>query len=404
MTTTPPHVPVSPEAPLGGRLVLVDDDPTVLSSLSRALRRAGYEVATTASPQEALAGAAQGDVDAIVTDIHMPDVSGFDLLSSVREQSPAVPVILVSGSVTTDAAMKALTERAYALLPKPCDPEELLATVNRAVRESREQREQREQLEHFARHAEANRERDEARARADREHSQFEDALKLVFMVYQPIVRFSTRRVVGYEALVRSRHPDLSNPALLFQAAHRLKRLNSLAHLIRNLSVVHLAQRDPSEILFINVLPQDLDDPTFAAPDSPLIAHAPRLVLELSEEARVAGDLAKKLTDCRDVGMRVAIDDLGAGYASLNAVAEIEPEVIKLDMVLVRDVHRHPVRQRLVRALVGAALELGVDIVAEGVETREELDCLLALGCDIFQGYLFAKPAPMLAPPNFRFG
>ena len=99
--------------------------------------------------------------------------------------------------------------------------------------------------------------------------------------------------------------------------------------------------------------------------------------------------------------MRVAIDDLGAGYASLNSVAELEPEVIKLDMVLVRDVHLHPLRQRLVRALLGAAEELGVAVIAEGVETREELACLVEIGCDLFQGWLFARPSEGLNPPDF---
>ena len=120
----------------------------------------------------------------------------------------------------------------------------------------------------------------------------------------------------------------------------------------------------------------------------------------MSEQARSNG-YAERLRGCRERGMRVAIDDLGAGYASLNSVAELEPEVIKLDMVLVRDVHLHPVRQRLVRALVGAAMELDVAVVAEGVETRDELACLVECGCDLFQGWLFARPTEGLNRPDF---
>lgn len=396
MTSIAPRDPRSLDVTRGGRVALVDDDPTILTSLSRSLRRAGHEVVTSSSPLDVLRRVVDEDFDVLISDIRMPEMDGLDLLSSVRRKRPTMPVILVSGSATMDAAMKALTERAFALLPKPCDHVELHETVRRAVIESREKREE------HTRQAEHERARFEARVRRQREWATFDAALEQVFMVYQPIVRFATREVIGYEALVRSRHPELGNPGLLFAAAHRLERLDELARRIRNLSVVPFADREIDLRLFINVLAQDLNDASFAAPDSPLIAHANRLVLEVSEESRVGGDLGRKLAACREVGMRVAIDDLGAGYASLNSVAEIEPEVIKLDMVLVRDVHKHPVRQRLVRALVGAALELEVEVVAEGVETAEELECLRTLGCDVFQGYLFAKPAPDLAPPSFR--
>ncbi|MCB9602995.1 MAG: EAL domain-containing protein [Sandaracinus sp.] len=397
MTTLPSREPRSLDTSRGGRVAVVDDDPTILSSLSRSLRRAGHDVVASGSAREVLRRVQEEDFDVVVSDIRMPDMDGLALLSSVRKHKPTIPVILVSGSADVNAAVKALSERAFALLPKPCDHAELHETVRRAVHESRERREERERQE------EHERARFEAKVRRQREWAIFDAALEQVFVVYQPIVRYSSRQVVGYEALVRSRHPELGNPGLLFGAAHRLERLDALARRIRHLAVVPFADRETSLLLFVNVLAQDLDDETFAAPDSPLVAHAERLVLELSEESRVVGDLARKLQACRDTGMRVAIDDLGAGYASLNSVAEIEPEVIKLDMVLIRDVHRHPVRQRLVRALVGAALELGIEVVAEGVETRDELECLRGLGCDVFQGYLFAKPAPELVEPSFTF-
>jgi EAL domain-containing protein (putative c-di-GMP-specific phosphodiesterase class I)/CheY-like chemotaxis protein len=380
--------------PTTARVAVLDDDVSVLGAFARTLRRSGHEVVATSNPAELLALVEQDAVDVVLSDILMPGFDGLEVLQAVHERSNVVPVILVSGAPTLDAAMRAFGQKAFALLQKPCEPAQLRETVASATAEAYSKRELRDR-----------RARSEARTQSDeirrqRETASFEEALRKLYMVYQPIVRLSTRTTIGYEALVRSRHPDAANPAALFELAHTLERTNDLAVRIREIVTQPFADAPPELDLFLNVLAPDLDDETFLAPDSPLLPHARRIVLEVSEQARSNG-YAERLRGCRERGMRVAIDDLGAGYASLNSVAELEPEVIKLDMVLVRDVHLHPVRQRLVRALVGAAEELNVAVVAEGVETREELACLVECGCDLFQGWLFARPTEGLNPPDF---
>jgi EAL domain-containing protein (putative c-di-GMP-specific phosphodiesterase class I) len=94
----------------------------------------------------------------------------------------------------------------------------------------------------------------------------------------------------------------------------------------------------------------------------------------------------------RKLGYRIAVDDLGAGYAALGALASLEPEIVKLDMSLVRDIERHPVKQRVVAAIANLCRELGSRVVAEGVETRDELETITGAGIDLIQGYLLAKP------------
>jgi EAL domain-containing protein (putative c-di-GMP-specific phosphodiesterase class I) len=99
------------------------------------------------------------------------------------------------------------------------------------------------------------------------------------------------------------------------------------------------------------------------------------------------------------MGYRIAIDDLGAGYAGLTSFAQLEPEVVKLDISLVRDVHKEPTKQKLVRSMVGLCREMGLHTIVEGIEAVEERDALVDLGCDLMQGYLFAKPdRPFPAP------
>ena len=157
------------------------------------------------------------------------------------------------------------------------------------------------------------------------------------------------------------------------------------------------AQRQaPSDVLlFLNVLPRDLDDPLLYDPHSPLADVAPRIVLELTERSDLAEvkDSLGRVGRLRQMGYRIAVDDLGAGYAGLSSFAALEPEYTKFDMSLIRGIDGSPVKRRIVGSMVTLCRDLGCRVVAEGVETAEERAVLDDLGCDLMQGYLFAKPA-----------
>jgi EAL domain-containing protein (putative c-di-GMP-specific phosphodiesterase class I) len=92
------------------------------------------------------------------------------------------------------------------------------------------------------------------------------------------------------------------------------------------------------------------------------------------------------------MGFRLAIDDLGAGYSGLSSLAEVEPEVVKLDMTLVRGIEAEPTKRKVVHAVCALGRDLGIKVIAEGVETSAERDALLELGCDLLQGFFFARP------------
>ena len=94
----------------------------------------------------------------------------------------------------------------------------------------------------------------------------------------------------------------------------------------------------------------------------------------------------------REMGFRIAVDDLGAGYAGLTSFTLLEPEIVKLDMTLVRDVHKNSTKQKVIRSMTALSQDMGMTVVAEGVETPEERDTLLDLDCDLLQGFLFARP------------
>ena len=141
----------------------------------------------------------------------------------------------------------------------------------------------------------------------------------------------------------------------------------------------------------------------------PLARVADRVVLEITERQHLEEilDLDERIRTLRDLGFRIAVDDLGAGYSSLSSFAELAPDLVKLDMSLVREVHLHPAKHRLVASLIEICGELGVDLVAEGIETEAERDHLAGLGCDLMQGFFFGRPSaqpeiPALAVPAAR--
>jgi EAL domain-containing protein (putative c-di-GMP-specific phosphodiesterase class I) len=147
-------------------------------------------------------------------------------------------------------------------------------------------------------------------------------------------------------------------------------------------------------LLFINLHARDLADENLSSPSSALASIASRVVLEITERASLddVKDVRSTVTRLREIGFRIAIDDLGAGYAGLTSFAQLEPEFVKLDMTLVRDVHLNAIKQKLVRSMATLCKDMGITVVAEGIEIPEERDSIVELGCDLLQGYLLARP------------
>ena len=218
-------------------------------------------------------------------------------------------------------------------------------------------------------------------------------ALSSLRVVYQPLVRARDGVLVGHEALVRTGAAALPNPGALLDAAERLGALPSLGRAIRA-AVVATMGDDAGLATFVNLHPHDLDDELLYDPGSPLSARAGSVVLEITERASLEGlrDVRGRVQRLRELGFRIAIDDLGAGYAGLSSFSALSPDVVKLDMALVRGVHADPVKRKLVGSMAGVCKDLGIVVVAEGVEVAEERDVLTDLGCDLLQGYFIGRP------------
>jgi EAL domain-containing protein (putative c-di-GMP-specific phosphodiesterase class I) len=215
-----------------------------------------------------------------------------------------------------------------------------------------------------------------------------------MWMAYQPIVSIGRHRSVAYEALMRTSEPALPNPGAVIDAAQRLDRLNDLGLRVRSLVAASLPDAPHDALVFVNLHARDLLDPELSSESAPLSSFARRVVLEITERAALDNvtDYEARVKLLRDLGFRIAIDDMGAGYAGLTSFATLEPEFVKLDMSLIRGIHTSDVRQKLVASMISLCGEMDKGIIAEGIEVADERDQLSALGCDWMQGYLFAKP------------
>ncbi len=378
---------IGPAGVTSKSVLIVDDDVALTRVLDRVLSAAGYAVTTINDSREAIALIEANSYDVILTDIQMPTMTGVDLLRLVRAHDLDVPVVLMTGNPTVQSAIEALGLGALQYMLKPVPQEELLRVVERASRLHEIARLKRASLELLGERSK------EAGDRAGLEAS-LERALGSLWMAFQPIIQRQTGRRFGFEALMRTRESSLPHPGAVIEAAERLGRLPELGRTIRDTTAAAFAAAPADAVLFINLHTLDLLDPALYE-DSPLRQIAERVVLEITERSTIddVKDAYQRVSQLRGAGFRVAIDDLGAGYAGLSSFAALEPEIVKLDMSLIRGVHSSPIRQRVVRSMITLCNDMNIQVVAEGIEEQPEHDCIAAMGCDLLQGYLYGRPS-----------
>lgn len=365
-----------------GRVLLVDDDAEFLRMQQRLLVSAGFQVRTAGSAEAALVELGLGRFDALVTDIGLAQMGGLDLLQRVRGDDPALSVVVVMGQASVGRAIEAVNRGACRILVKPVPNAEFEEAVRCAVQASQGARSG--LVPHVAPPVRG----------LEQDERLFQSAVELLWVAYQPIVQYSLRQVVAYEALMRSKEVALSTPMQMLEVAERLGRVVELGEAVRRLAVVPWIENAAAPMLFLNLHAAELEDVERLVASGALHKLASRIVLELTERAAIEAvtDAATQIHRLRAAGFRLAIDDLGAGYSGLSSFVKFEPEIVKIDMSLVRDIDTSPRKQKLVRSIMEACD--GVQVVAEGVETHDELETLVGIGCDLFQGYLFAKPGP----------
>ncbi len=368
----------------GARVLVVDDDRVVRRSLAQALASHGHEVLVAESVHAALELVAEHTFACAVVDGQLHQHSGLPVLRALRESQPDCVRILVTGRRSGDVYMEAVREGGVMdIVRKPFSIADLLSTMDRNLRDRQRVREQDPQI------------------LEDRRN--LEQALgPTLSMALQPIVDDQRagpvhgRHVVAYEALLRSRHLVLDTPPALLSVAERLDRVVDVGSKALALAAERLAWIEPHAKLFVNLHPVQLAERRQLEEDLAAFAdHTDRVVFEITERTPLDDVVftLRTVDMIRSRGFAIAVDDLGAGYSSLAMVADVEPQYIKLDMSLVRDLHRQPRRQRLVQLLQRFGEAEQTIIIAEGVETTDELDALRQCHVRWMQGYLFARPS-----------
>jgi EAL domain-containing protein (putative c-di-GMP-specific phosphodiesterase class I)/ActR/RegA family two-component response regulator len=369
-------------------VLVVDDEEVIRSVVSRILGEADFNVTAVKSAQEALSAIATKAFDAIVTDIVMPDIDGIELLAHIRQRDRELPVIILTGQPSLDSAVLAVREACFRYLKKPCRPEELCGAVREATAMYRLAMLKRRALEHF----ESGGWQTGELAKCS---EQFNQALVGLWTAFQPIVHWPHKSHFGYEALVRTTGSALSNPGLLFGAAERLGRVHELGRRIRSLVAAAVPTAPTDAVIFVNLHAADLNDDGLFSSNAPLSQYATRVVLEVTERVSLehVKDVQAKINELRRLGFRIAVDDLGAGYAGLSSFSQLEPDIVKLDMSLIRGIDSSSRKSSIVRSMIAVcARDLGTQVVCEGVETEAERDTLENLGATLLQGYLFGRP------------
>lgn len=223
-------------------------------------------------------------------------------------------------------------------------------------------------------------------------------------MAFQPIVNLATSRVWGYEALVRGPNGEGAATVLAQLTTDHMYRFDQAARVMAIETAGRLFS-DPQARLSINFMPNAVYEPQACIQKSLEAARraqfpAQNLMFEFTENERITDPkhVEKIVQAYKKLGFLTAIDDFGAGYAGLNLLARLHPDLIKIDMELLRDIHLSQAKQVIVAGITLIARQLNIEVLAEGVESHDELAVLRAAGINLFQGYYFAKPALMALP------
>ncbi|MCE9577718.1 MAG: EAL domain-containing protein [Deltaproteobacteria bacterium] len=235
----------------------------------------------------------------------------------------------------------------------------------------------------------------------------FEKCLAGIAMHFQPIVVASDLTLFAYESLLRSTDRSLPHPGAILDAAEKLERVTKLGRIVRQRVAQVFASAPPARgLVFVNLHALDLFDKALSSPFSPLTKIAHRVVLEITERNSLDDmrDVRYRIAELRELGFRVAVDDLGGGHARMNLLTPLDCDFVKLDMSLVRDCDSHPMKQRLIASIVELCRDQGMKVIGEGVETAAEAATLVSLGTDLLQGYLLGKPGlpwvEVIRPPG----
>ena len=368
-------------------VLIIDDEADFVETVQFFLTNSNFRVITAPRGDEGIEKARFFKPNLILLDVNMPGIDGYEVCRRIKEndQTKYIPVIMLTVKNETLDKVTALNIGAADYIGKHFPFEEILARIRAVLRDASP----------------------DVMPQAVQERNKKVIDLKKIIeeknirILYQPIVSMPSRKPMGYEALTRGpKGSFFENPELLFDSAAESNMFYDLDTLCRSLSVKKVGPLNDDQILFLNADPSVIDTDHFKKLEflEGSAIRPSQICLEISERTCITNfaKLSSELNALKKSGIKVAIDDVGAGYSSLRSIAELEPEYMKADIALVRAIDSNQIKNSLVQALITLSEKLNCRLIAEGVETESEYNTLLSLGVKYAQGYLFGKPAEHL--------
>lgn len=383
------------------RVLVADDEPRIRRAIVDVIGAAGtmQVVAAVDNADEAVRATASLRPDVLVVDDRLAGGGGARVARELATASPSTRIVALADDDDAASVTRMLRAGAIGYVVKGAPIDELVEAIDRAARglgslSSNVASQVAETLDQQLRALEQAEERHLERLHEVRRALEPD----VIVPVFQPIVGLATGHVVGYEALARFELTPDRPPDAWFNLANGFGALEQLELAAIRAAIDRSGHLPGDSYLSLNLSPMTVTAADL--PDALLGIPPERVVLEITEHAVVAdyAVLAQSLAPLRARGARVAVDDAGAGFASLHHILQLQPDIIKLDISITRNVSADRSRRALATALASFGDSLGIDVVAEGIETAAEMETLRELGVRYGQGYLLGRPvgAPAL--------
>ncbi|MFP4473165.1 MAG: EAL domain-containing protein [Candidatus Omnitrophota bacterium] len=371
-------------------ILLVDDEKTLTDTMSMLLETRGYEVDVANTAADALRKVS-GDHDLILLDLVLPDNNGLDVCRSLKGQNDTchIPIIMLSAHSLYEDKVEGLYLGADDFLIKPCEHEELFARMEAVMRRGKSSRSNYHEEMTIC----------ELRRALD-------DAL--VIPHFQPIYKLQPFELYGLEVLSRPNTAgSLVTPEMFFKAALRYGLYTELEIMSWSAAMEKLSHVLGNEKIFLNCNPYFIESAKFQRVKQIFERNeisTNNVVLEITERSAITDfrTFFDQLTNYRNYGFHFAVDDVGGGYASLESIVETKPDLVKIDRHIVTNIAQDPFKISIVKFIVSFCRENHITAIAEGIETREDLDTVMELGVDCGQGYFLYKPTAHIDMESFR--
>jgi EAL domain-containing protein (putative c-di-GMP-specific phosphodiesterase class I)/DNA-binding NarL/FixJ family response regulator len=386
-------------------VLIAEDDPLVCQVLSLMIDSdPGMRlIGTVADAHGAIVTAIDEHPDLLLLDVEMPGGGGPAAARTISTVCPDIRVVAISAHSDKEHVLSMVNEGVAGYVVKGAEPAQMLDTIRRCARgetvfmppSASTMMRENAVLARDMVTAEV-----ERHARIARMHEICET--NAIEIVYQPIANLISGKLTAVEALARFPDHDQLNTGEWFEEAFELGMTQHLELTALRAAIASFgARKDEDLSIAINLSPATLLDPQLSLM---IEGFETRLIIEITEHQPIDdyGAVNNVRQELGERGVRIAIDDTGAGFASLRHILSLSPDLVKLDISITKDVDEDDSRRALAKGLVTFAREIGAKVVAEGIERRGELACMREIGADYGQGWHIARPSLVDALPRLE--